>query len=95
MTRIVSLQLLRNHQCLEGYYSNCYKYVPIFLFIKSPCPPFKGGTHKGLKYYQQTYWSQRAIPECKRSPLFKKGGQGGFNIAAHSYQSAYIYDISY
>ena len=33
--------------------------------------------------------------ECKCSPLFKKGGKGGFYTAAHSYQSEHIYDISY
>jgi len=35
------------------------------------------------------------MPECKRSPLFKKGGQGGFYTVGHSFQSEHIYDISY
>jgi hypothetical protein len=35
------------------------------------------------------------MPECKCSPLFKKGGQGGFYTVAHSFQSEHDYDTSY
>ena len=35
--------------------SDCHKYVPVCLFNKSPCPPFKGGIYEGLKHYQHTY----------------------------------------
>jgi hypothetical protein len=35
--------------------SNYQKYVPICLFIKSPCPPVQGGTYEDLSYYQYTY----------------------------------------
>jgi len=43
------------HPRVSFNYSQCQKYVPIGLFIKSPCPFVKGGTYEGLKVYQRTY----------------------------------------
>jgi len=55
----------------------------------------KGGTYEGLKVYQHTYGRNEHSRRIRRSPLFQKGGQGGFNTVGHSLQSEHIYDISY
>jgi hypothetical protein len=66
-------------------YSHCQKYVPMGLFIKSPSPPFvKGGEYEGLKVNQHTYGRNEHSRRARRSPLFQKGGQGGFYTVGHA-----------
>jgi len=45
--------------------------------LNPPVPLLKGGTYKGLNYYQHTYGRDEQYQSVSVSPPFQKGGPGG------------------
>ena len=76
----------------RGVIADVINMLRLALLINPPVPFVKGGTYEGLKVYQHTYGRNEHSRSVRRSPLFQKGGQGGFYLVGHSLQSELISD---